>query len=204
MADFKLFLPDLLKAEGGYQNKTTDRKGNTNSLGQMVGTKYGISAPVYETWIKRPPTVKDMQNLTLATATAIAKKLYWDKVNADNIQNQALANLIVDHYFNSGRTLFVKDVLKNKFGKNIAVNSQITRDTTTVINSVNQALLFKELKASRESFYKGIGGANLKGWLNRLSTFVFEEKKKTNQSRPTSFFWNIFNHNSNGTLFSKK
>jgi len=73
MANFNLFLPELLKTEGGYQNKLSDRKGNTNSLGQMVGTKYGISAPVYEAYIKRPPTVADMKNLPLSTAVLIAK-----------------------------------------------------------------------------------------------------------------------------------
>ena len=88
MANFNLFLPELLKAEGGYQNKISDRKGNTNSLGQMVGTKYGISAPVYEAYIKRPPTVSDMKNLPLSTAVLIAKKYYWDACNADEIENQ--------------------------------------------------------------------------------------------------------------------
>lgn len=177
MANFKLFLPELLKAEGEYQNKPTDKKGNTNSLGQRVGTKYGISAPVYEAYIKRPPTVADMKNLKLETAVLIAKKQYWDVCNADEIENQSIANIVVDHFFNSGRRLFVKNVLKQKFGAKITVDSNITRDTVKVINSVNPEILHRELKKSRESFYKNIGGPNLSGWLNRLSRFVYEKKK---------------------------
>lgn len=203
MADFKLFIPDLLKAEGGYQNKLSDRKGNTNSLGQMVGTKYGISAPVYETWIKRPPTVNDMKNLKLETAVLIAKKNYWDVCNADQIENQSIANLVVDHFFNSGRRSFVKTVLTKKFGAKIPVDSHITIDTIRVINQTNQPLLFKELKASREQFYRGIGGPNLIGWLNRLSKFIYEKKKARllRVNRVYHSWFNSYNHNN---LFIKK
>ena len=177
MANFNLFLPELLRAEGGYQNKASDKKGNTNSLGQMVGTKYGISAPVYEVYIKRPPTVSDMKNLKLETAVLIAKRNYWDSVNADEIENQSVANIIVDHFFNSGRRLFVESILANKFGAKIKVDSNITRDTVKIINKVNPELLHHELKKSRENFYRGIGGVNLNGWLNRLGRFVYEKKK---------------------------
>ncbi|MBA0884919.1 glycosyl hydrolase 108 family protein [Flavobacterium undicola] len=182
MANFKLFLPELLKAEGGYQNKASDKKGNTNSLGQMVGTKYGISAPVYEAYIKRPPTVSDMKNLKLETAVFIAKKYYWDACDADLIENQSVANIVVDHFFNSGRRMFVKSVLKEKFGAKIKVDSNITKDTIKVINSVNPEVLHRELKKSRETFYRNIGGTNLNGWLNRLAKFVYE-KKKPNYSK---------------------
>lgn len=186
MANFNLFLPELLKSEGGYQNKISDRKGNTNSLGQMVGTKYGISAPVYETYIKRPPTVSDMKNLPLSTAVLIAKKYYWDACNADEIENQSVANLIVDHYFNSGKRMFVKQVLKDRFGAKIKVDSKISRDTIALINASNPEFLHFELKKSREKYYRSLGGVNLRGWLNRLSRFVFEKKKPKPNNHPTA------------------
>lgn len=201
MANFKLFLPELLEAEKGYQNKASDKKGNTNSLGQMVGTKYGISAPVYETYLKRPPTVTDMQNLPLETAVKIAKIWYWDKCNADSIENQSIANIIVDHYFNTGRRMFVKDVLKNRFSKNIKVDSNITRDTVSLINSTNPELLHLEIKKSREKFYKNIGGSNLNGWLNRLSKFVYQKKKR--KPNGIGHFWSI-DHSIYNLLYPKK
>jgi lysozyme family protein len=202
MANFNLFLPELLKAEGGYQNKASDKKGNTNSLGQMVGTKYGISAPIYEAYIKRPPTVSDMKNMKLETAVLIAKRDYWDVCNADWIENQSLANLIVDHYFNSGRRSFVKTVLTQKFGSKIKVDSNISRDTVKVINSANPELLFRELKKSREIFYRGIGGPNLDGWLNRLSKFIYE-KKKARLLRVRRVHRSWFNSDNNNLFFKK-
>ena len=202
MANFKLFLPELLKAEGKYQNKPWDKKGNTNSLGQMVGTKYGISAPVYEAFIKRPPTVLDMKNMKLETAVLIAKKQYWDVCNADEIENQSVANIIVDHFFNSGRRMFVKDVLKQRFSAKIKVDSNISRDTIGIINKTNPELLHQELKKSREKFYRGIGGVNLKGWLNRLSGFVYE-KKKAQLFRVRRVSWNFFNSTNNRIFYNQ-
>jgi lysozyme family protein len=197
MANFKLFLPELLKAEGGYQNRASDRKGNKNSLGQMVGTKYGISAPVYEAYLKRPPTIADMKNLPLDTAILIAKKQYWDVCQADSITNQSVANIIVDHFFNSGKRLFVKQILKSKFGEKINVNSNITKDTVNLINSINPEVLHHELKKSRETYYRSIGGDNLKGWLNRLSRFVYEKKKSKLGGAKffNSYAWDWFLHN---------
>ncbi|MFV5689085.1 glycosyl hydrolase 108 family protein [Flavobacterium sp. ZT3R25] len=199
MANFNLFLPELLKAEGGYQNRVSDRKGNTNSLGQMVGTKYGISAPAYEAYIKRPPTIADMKNLPLQTAVLIAKKFYWDVCNADDIENQSVANIIVDHFFNSGKRMFVKEVLKQRFGANIKVDSRISKDTITLLNASNPEFLHYELKKSREKYYRNIGGSNLKGWLNRLSRFVYEKKKFKQQSNDKPSYshawdWLVFNN----------
>lgn len=196
MANFKLFIPELLKAEGGYQNRASDKRGNKNSLGQMVGTKYGISAPVYEVYLKRPPTVADMKNLPLETAILIAKKQYWDVCEADSINDQSVANIIVDHFFNSGKRIFVKQILKTKFGEKIAVNSRITKDTVKIINTLNPELLHKELKKSRESYYRSIGGDNLNGWLNRLSRFVYEKKKSKLGGTKlfNSYAWDWFLH----------
>ena len=59
MAKFDPAYSIVLRLEGGYQNNPAD-KGNYNSLGDLVGTKYGISAPVLEQWIGRPPTKMDM------------------------------------------------------------------------------------------------------------------------------------------------
>ena len=42
MANFNKAIDLILKNEGGYQAHPND-KGNYNSKGQLVGTKYGIS-----------------------------------------------------------------------------------------------------------------------------------------------------------------
>ncbi len=70
-------MDSLFKSEGGYQNNKKD-KGNYYK-GQLIGTNFGVSAPVLATYLGRAPTVEDMKNLTREDAKKIAKINYYDK-----------------------------------------------------------------------------------------------------------------------------
>ena len=65
----------ILKHEGGFQMMPEDA-GNYNSEGDLVGTNFGISAPVYEKYIGKVPSVSDMENITEEEARDIYKKDY--------------------------------------------------------------------------------------------------------------------------------
>ncbi|WP_299116876.1 glycoside hydrolase family 108 protein [uncultured Winogradskyella sp.] len=182
MSNFLSFLPLLTAVEGGYQ-KDPDDSGNYNSLGQLVGTNYGISAPVYEDYLNRYPTESDMRNMKKSTADSIYKSLYWDKVKASQILSQPVANLLVDFAVNSGVPTAVKklqDLLNYKFSKNLAVDGIIGPLSLNAINSVDSKTLFNEFKEVRKQFYKNIAVGSqakfLSGWLKRLEKFVFEKK----------------------------
>lgn len=180
MASFDIFKKLLAKNEGGYQNLAGDT-GNYNSLGQRVGTNFGISARFYETIIGRPPTVDDMKAITLSQANSIYKKHFWDAIHGDYLINQSVANIIADHAVNGGEYPIARQVqliLRNKFGKIITVDGDIGPKTAHLINSVNQAKLFEEIKSARYQLYVAIGGQFLNTWLNRLKVFVFSEEKK--------------------------
>lgn len=175
MANFNLFIPILQRIEGGYQNLVGDT-GNYNSLGQRVGTNYGISARFYEGIIKRPPTVADMKAITKEKAKQLYKKYFWDDVQGDTLKSQSIANLIADHAVNSGESpigYIVQKILINHFGKKIAYDGDIGPVTAKTINSVNQKLLFDKVKAAREGYYNSLGGEFLTSWLNRLKNFEF-------------------------------
>lgn len=180
MASFEAYKPLLLQVEGGYQAHPED-SGNYNSLGQLVGTKYGISAPVYETYINRPPSVSDMKAITKNTALQIYKINYWDASKGDYFINQSVANLVVDHAVNAGvgaAGKLVQRTLNNEFGYNLAVDGVIGNATMAAINNAMQDVLHARLLEAREAFYLQIGGPFVSGWLYRLSKFVFDEKKK--------------------------
>ncbi len=180
MANFNSYLPLLHKVEGGYQNLAKDR-GNYNSLGQNVGTNFGIAATTYESYIKRPPTVVDMKNMTIATANKIYKLWYWDKLKGDNILNQSIANVLVDHGVNAGvptARFMIQKILKNDFNQNINVDGVVGNNTVAAINSVNQLQLFDKIKSSRLAHYDNIGGSFYQSWVNRLKAFTYTEKKK--------------------------
>ncbi len=177
MANFSLFIPILSKIEGGYQNLAKD-DGNKNSLGQLVGTNYGISARFYEGIIGRPPTVADMKAITKDKAKALYKKYFWDDIQGGSLINQSVANLICDHAVNAGESpigTIVQRILVNDFGKKITIDGDIGPQTAKAINSVNQQSLFDKIKAARESYYYSLGGSFLNSWLNRLKEFSFSK-----------------------------
>jgi len=176
MAQFNLFIPLVHLAEGGFQKMSTDT-GNFNSLNQLVGTNKGISAPVYETYIGRPPTEADMRAITTATANAIYKRNYWDRLKGDNIKTQEVANVLVDHGVNAGTgraAEIVQTVLNNEFNKNLTVDGAVGNITITAINSVSQVKLQSAIVIARERYYNSLAAQYpefIKGWLNRLKPF---------------------------------
>ncbi len=179
MAKFSLFIPILKRVEGGYQNLTGD-DGNYNSLGQRVGTNFGISARFYEGIINRPPSIADIKAITKKRAEDLYKKYFWDDVHGDILKNQSVANIIADHGVNAGEGSIgkiVQRILKFDFGKNIKIDGDIGPITAALINSVNQKLLFDKIKKAREEYYRGIGGEFLVGWISRLKEFTYAEKK---------------------------
>lgn len=180
MANFNLFIPLLQKIEAGYQNLVNDR-GNYNSLGQRVGTNFGISARFYEGIIKRPPTVADMKAITKDEAKQLFKTYFWDDVFGDSINNQSIANIIADHAVNSGEYPIgniVQDILNQYYHKNLVNDGDIGLKTAQAINSIaNQQELFNYIKEAREVYYRSLGGEFLAGWLDRLTTFIYSEKK---------------------------
>lgn len=181
MANFSLFIPLLQKVEGGYQNLLGDG-GNYNSLGQRVGTNFGISARFYEGIIKRPPTVADMKAITKIYAEQLYKKYFWDQVHADILINQSVANIITDHAVNGGESSIgkiVQTILNKNYNKGLKVDGDIGVKTAQAINSIpNQQELFDLIKQGRQEAYVKLGGEFLAGWLTRLKTFVYTEKKQ--------------------------
>lgn len=87
MADFDKAILKTLIHEGG--SKITDDPDDRGGL-----TKYGISQRSY-------PNV-DIRNLTEEQAKEIYKRDYWDKVKADDIQSQEVAENIFDTAVNMG------------------------------------------------------------------------------------------------------
>ena len=87
MADFNQAIVKTLIHEGG--SKVTDDPNDRGGL-----TKYGISQRSY-------PNV-DIRNLTEEQAKEIYKRDYWDKVKADDIQSQEVAENLFDTAVNMG------------------------------------------------------------------------------------------------------
>lgn len=97
--------------EGGYKidaDDTGDWTSGVKGHGELIGTKYGISAPVLSDYLKRPATITDMNDLTQDIASLIYKRNYWDKIKGDEINNQQEANSIYDSAVNMGVATAIK------------------------------------------------------------------------------------------------
>ena len=82
--------------EGGFQDDDRDDgnwTGGKRGVGQLRGTKFGISAASY-------PQL-DIKNITLADAQAIYLRDYWDRIRADELP-EMLREFCFDFAVNSG------------------------------------------------------------------------------------------------------
>lgn len=105
MADFLTAASLTLSNEGNYSNKTQD-SGNYYK-GLLIGSMFGISAPMLAQYLGRKPAVSDMKTLTRDVALKIYKKYYWDVMRGDEIINQDEANSIYDSFVNMGSEAIV-------------------------------------------------------------------------------------------------
>lgn len=173
MAKVELLVPKILKWEGGFVNHPNDKGGATNK---------GITIGTYTYYRKLKglpaPSVNDLKNLSNDEWMDILKTLYWDKWKADNINNQSIANLVVDWLWGSGvyGIKYPQQVLA------VTADGIVGPKTLAAINGYpNQKELFQKLWDRRKQHFESIVRNNpsqkvfLKGWMNRLNDYRYEE-----------------------------
>jgi len=74
--NFDACLTLLLAHEGGYVNHPQDPGGITN---------LGVTKRVWEEWLGRPVSEKEMRALTPTMVKPLYKRKYWDAVRADDL-----------------------------------------------------------------------------------------------------------------------
>lgn len=179
MADFVIYWPKYKQAEGGYQNHPND-SGNYNANGDLVGTNMGITPDTLQSYLGYVPGALDMQQIDEALAMQIIQDRYWNKLKADQIGSQYVANIIVDHYVNTGRVKPIQALL-NTMGESLTVDGIIGPKTLAAINRQDPAVLHDSFRKVREAYYRDLADSNpskygvfLTGWLNRLDLFPWK------------------------------
>jgi lysozyme family protein len=74
--NFDKCLELMLKHEEGYVHHELDPGGRTN---------LGVTQRVWEEWLGRPVSEKEMRNLTPTMVKPLYKRKYWDAVRADDL-----------------------------------------------------------------------------------------------------------------------
>ena len=168
MAEFAKYAPKLLQFEGGYSNHPNDKGGITVK---------GVTLATYRDYCGADKTAKDLQNMSYGTWQNIMKDLYWDKCRADEIENQSLAEIIVDWCVNSG-LVGLRKVQELVGCKPDGICGPIT---LSLINTSDARSLFERIWNGRKQFYTNIVKRNpsqkvfMNGWMNRLNSFKYEE-----------------------------
>ena len=167
MADYNKLIPTVLKYEGGY----------ASNIDGKICTMKGVTLDTYRKYFGRQKTCKELKGISNAEWEYIVKDGFWDRWKADEINNQPIANLLVDWCWTSGiygikypqRILGVKD-------------DGIVGDKTiaAVNNYPNQKELFDKLWNRRKKHFEDIAKTHnrakfLNGWLRRLLAFKYSE-----------------------------
>ena len=171
MANSSKLVPFILQWEGGFVNDPLDVGGATNK-GITIGTfteykrRKGLKAP----------TVQDLKNISNEDWHEVFKGLYWDRWKADEIKNQAVANILVDWVWASGS----HGIKRPQRLLGVTADGVVGSKTIAALNAKDPAELFRMIKADRLKFIDEIcekrpaNNRFKKGWLNRINAIKYE------------------------------
>jgi lysozyme family protein len=155
----------LIDVEKGLSLDPNDR-GNWTSgrigVGELRGTKYGVSAMSY-------PTL-DIANLTLADAQAIFRRDFWNRVQAD-LFVPTVAFQLFDAAVNSGVDAAIRWLQK---AVDTAPDGVIGKYTLAAVAALPPAVINARLNAYRLLDMTGMGGwqVNSRGWARRVANNI--------------------------------
>ena len=167
MSDPKISIAKTLIHEGGYQCSSSDPgnwTGGKEGVGELKGTKYGISAHEYP--------AEDIKNLTEDRAIQIYQEAYW-KPHFSEIASQAIADTLFDLGVMMGVGTAVK-ILQTVL--NIPADGIFGPDTVARINGADAPSLLQAYKTGLVAHAIGVANGNpaerpyLVGWIRRINS----------------------------------
>ncbi len=173
MASFDLFLPMLLRFEGGYVDDPDDPGGETNK-----GITMAVFRECSHELLGIEPTSHNLKGLTDAQAGIIYRARYWNKMNGDSFTSQELANIVCDFYVNAGtRATALLQRLMNGMGAHVVEDGIIGSASLRALKGLAQEELYRQYKQGRIAFYRKLAEEKpslakfLSGWLKRVNSF---------------------------------
>lgn len=171
MANHQELAPFVLAWEGGFANVPGDRGGATNM---------GVTIATWQAYCRGrglAGTVDTLRRMTRAQWTDIFKQMFWDRWQADRLQDQSLANLLVDWTWASGS----HGIRKPQALLGVAADGVVGPKTLAALHARPARELFAELHALRVKFVQDIVKRNpsqqkfLRGWLRRINSIRYGE-----------------------------
>lgn len=173
MAKIQKLSPIISKWEGGYVNDPDDKGGSTN-MGVTLSTWRAVG---YDKNGDGKIDDKDIRLLSEEDFNLVLKK-YWDRWQADKINNQSIANILVDWVWGSGKWgIVIPQRIMGLTQDGIVGPKTISKVNDLIVKDAKS--FFNEIYAARTKFLDDIVKNNLsqkkfiKGWKNRLADFKF-------------------------------
>ncbi|WMX16329.1 glycosyl hydrolase 108 family protein [Aureispira sp. CCB-E] len=148
----------------GYQDLYND-KGNWSSnqvgVGTLIGTNRSIAAPTLIAWRGRMVSKAEMEALSIGEAMQIYKVQYWDKIQGDLIQSQALADILADMKSSAGGNA-IKEMQRtlNDLGERLLLDGAFGVASVQALNRqilrVGQARIFNAFRQRMIGYYQRI------------------------------------------------
>ncbi len=186
MANLKNMIPFIIEWESGVKDPTADNKtlfqkatkrGVANDPADAGGaTLVGVTIATFQEYRRRKgkgnATEKDLARLTYEEWLEILQTMFWDRWKADQIQDQKVAEILVDWVWASGK--YGITIPQRLLG--VTVDGVVGPKTLAAVNSREPRQLFSAIKQERVAYIDHIcrnRPANLrfrKGWLRRLNS----------------------------------
>lgn len=171
MADIKLYFPKVLKHEGGFVNDPIDKGGATN-MGVTIGTWRQMG---FDKDGDGDIDANDIRLLSKDDAMKVCKVGYWDRWRADAINNQSIAESLVEWVWGSGKwgVIIPQKIL------GVIVNGRVGMQTITAINNVDAKVFHEKIRQAKLSFIDNIIKHDPSqrrfeiGWKRRINEYVF-------------------------------
>jgi lysozyme family protein len=168
------FFQKILRIEGGYQNMPDDN-GNYTPCGTLAGTKYGVSAVAYSTWVGRCATEQEMRNLTEQTAFNFYA-WYFDLYNNFQIENQQLFELSANNTMGSPTAAAkVEQRVLNRLGAyNLTVDGARGPRTIAALNTEarrDMPRLYDAIRSEWIEYLRSLDSRFFSGWMVRMESF---------------------------------
>ena len=191
MADMHHMIPHILRWETGKIKGSKEtleeyfarckKTGYGNDPADLGGaTMCGVTIATYRAWRKKrginSTTVADLKAISFNDWYALLKETFWDKWQADKINNQWIAEMVVDWMWGSGKY----GITEPQKVLGVVADGIVGKKTLAAIN--NHAVpkaLWNELKSARIRYYERIciqrplNHKFLRGWKNRVNSQIY-------------------------------
>jgi lysozyme family protein len=170
MSNFNKSLAYTLRNEGGFGHDVT---GPVN---------HGLLADdiaIYRNVNSESITEEDVKNITLDETSAIYKKLYWDKLDLDKIDDDSIATCIFDVAVNQGLKASSTYAQKccTAFGFKNTIDGVMGPETIANINKCGRQLFITKFESIVESSYKSMALLNPEKFGKFLSGWTYRAKE---------------------------